>query len=53
MNIGTIVSFIFSLLAFFILAVTLSRGNIPTGVETVIVMLLYSIVVKLQWEDAE
>lgn len=53
MNIGTFISFVFSLVASFVLAVTLSRGNIPTGVEASILMLLISIVLKQQWEDAQ
>lgn len=39
--------------AFFALTVALSRGHIPTGVETAIFMLILSVVVKQKWEDAE
>ena len=53
MNMGKIISLVWYLSACSVLAVTISKGNTPTGVETAILMLLFSVGLKQQWEDAE
>ena len=53
MGIVKLISWLCALSASFVMSVAISNGNIPTGFEATILMLLYSIVVRQQGEGVE